>query len=99
MLAAAAHAADAALAALAALGAPGGVSPRVDVMGQSMGGHAALEFSRAFPGRVRSLAVIAGYYEEAGLSELLRAIEAIPLLLVHRRGDRCCPFGTIERLH
>lgn len=99
MLAAAAHMTDVVLEALGAVGFPSGVEGRVRVMGVSMGGHAALEFSRAFPSRVSAAAIIAGYYEEAQIAELVRAIAAIPLLLVHRRGDRCCPFWMIERLH
>jgi len=99
MLEAMAAVLDASSAALAALDWPVGIDAQVCLMGVSMGGHAALEFARSAPGRVRCLAVAAGYYQEPEMEELLKSIASIPLLLAHRTGDRCCPFGNIQRLH
>merc|ERR1712083_1232233 len=64
-----------------------------------MGACAVLEFARAFPKRVGGAAIISGYYDEAQMPELVQATLHIPFLLVHSRGDRACPFGTIEKLH
>eukprot|EP00928_Gymnodinium_smaydae_P005988 TRINITY_DN12080_c0_g1_i1.p1 TRINITY_DN12080_c0_g1~~TRINITY_DN12080_c0_g1_i1.p1 ORF type:complete len:415 (+),score=79.85 TRINITY_DN12080_c0_g1_i1:111-1247(+) len=75
------------------------VDRRLCVMGQSMGGYAALEFARHHPELVHSVAAISGYYPPAHLPGLVRAISGLPLILVHRRSDRCCPFWMIEDLH
>merc|ERR1711924_271658 len=69
------------------------------VLGVSMGGHAALDFTRSFSGRVRSICCIAGYYDEDEVENLAWEIRDIPLLLVHRHGDRCCPFRSIKKLY
>mmetsp|Transcript_113854 Transcript_113854/g.276483 ORF Transcript_113854/g.276483 Transcript_113854/m.276483 type:complete len:321 (+) Transcript_113854:3-965(+) len=99
MLEAAGTVAELAVKEITALRPSAGVAQDLCVLGVSMGGHAALEFARSFPGRVRSLGVIAGYYEEREVGGLLQAIEQIPLLLVHRHGDRCCPFPLIRRVY
>lgn len=75
------------------------VDPLVCIMGVSMGGYAALEFARAVPARVGALAVTAGYYETTRIEELVYRISDIPLLLAHRRADKCCPFHMVESLH
>lgn len=69
------------------------------VMGVSMGAHAALEYTRAFPDSVCCTAAVAGYYPDFELPGLLSAIRQIPLLLMHRQGDRCCPCTDSERIY
>ncbi|CAE8696099.1 unnamed protein product, partial [Polarella glacialis] len=90
---------DAALMGLNRLKFKHGVESGIQVLGVSMGGHAALEFARTFPDRVQRAAVIAGYYPEAQIDALVQATAAIPLLLVHRKGDYACPFRLIQSLH
>merc|ERR1712150_105191 len=67
--------------------------------GISMGGHATLEFARVYPESIRSACVIAGYYPEVQIEQLVKATSGIPMLFVHRRSDRCCPFAMIEKVY
>eukprot|EP00416_Gambierdiscus_australes_P035210 CAMPEP_0171111070 /NCGR_PEP_ID=MMETSP0766_2-20121228/73673_1 /TAXON_ID=439317 /ORGANISM="Gambierdiscus australes, Strain CAWD 149" /LENGTH=230 /DNA_ID=CAMNT_0011573013 /DNA_START=18 /DNA_END=707 /DNA_ORIENTATION=+ len=99
MLAAVASVVDSLLSALRMLHPQRGVERHVWLVGVSMGGCGVLEFARAFPTRVRAAAVIAGCYNDKQIKELAQATWQIPLLLVHSRGDRACPFGTIEKLY
>merc|ERR1712224_99217 len=64
-----------------------------------MGGYATLEFIRANPNRVRRACAIAGYYDDVEVEKLAEDIQHIPLLLVHRYGDRCCPIRSVEALY
>jgi len=90
---------DAILAGLAKLDFKHGVQREISLVGVSMGACAVLEFARAFPNRVSGAAIISGYYDEAQMDDLVQATLHIPFLLVHSRGDRACPFATIEKLH
>merc|ERR1712232_204062 len=92
MLTAVGNAVDAILTGLGKLDFPQGVKREVFAVGVSMGGCAVLEFARAFPDLVRGAAVISGYYNKFQILELVDAIADIPLLLVHSREDRACPF-------
>lgn len=88
---------DSACAALQELGWPGGVDAEVGLLGVSMGGYGALELARRIPDRVGALAAIAGYYKESEMGALAEDTCEIPMLLVHRKSDRCCPFSNIKK--
>jgi len=68
---------DKAVTALKQLRAGFDVESKVRIMGCSMGAHAALEFTRTFPTRVRSAAVCAGYYDNAKVEQLANATSAV----------------------
>merc|ERR1712008_219355 len=74
------------------------VSPRLLVVGCSMGAYAALEYSRFQPHRIAAVACVGGYYDTRCAEALLQTIARIPLLIVHYISDVLCPFPPINYL-
>merc|ERR1739841_275746 len=99
MLFAVAEVVDALLSVVRSLHVNEGLERKIWLVGASMGGHAALEFARQFPDLVGGLAVVASYYPEVQIESLAARISSMPMLLVHHRGDRCCPFQSAQRLY
>lgn len=73
-----------------------GLHDRFDLVGYSLGGWIAAEFAAVFPGRVRSLTLIAPIGLTMPQPRLLRRVDC-PALVIEGGADRFVPAETVRR--